>query len=392
MRYSLPRVALLVLALGLGACAAGPQFAAGEPCVTPIMTVVDDFSGARRGRCTVLDDDHVRLDIRPEDPPPINDSPWFALRVDPQQAARARFTLRYHDGHHRYRPKISYNGLDWLPLNDSDVSASRSGRKASFEIDLDGRPLFIAAQELITPPLYDAWLQITAAKHDIGLSELGRSRRGLPIYQLDTGGDADNVLLIVGRQHPPEVSGAYAFLAFAETVLGGSELAMRFREHYRIIAVPLLNPDGVIGGNWRHSLGGVDLNRDWGPFTQPETQAVRDLLAVLDAEGRRIRLFLDFHSTKRNVFYTQNDDFVTDPPQFMAIWLERAARRIADYDFENDQRPVSDQANSKNYMYKRYGIPTATYEVGDETDRHATQVAARVFAEELMTLLLEQDF
>jgi hypothetical protein len=40
-------------------------------------------------------------------------------------------------------------------------------------------------------------------------------------------------------------------------------------------------------------------------------------------------------------------------------------------------------------MYSRYGIPAATYEVGDETDREATRQAAVVFAEELMSLLLE---
>ena len=43
----------------------------------------------------------------------------------------------------------------------------------------------------------------------------------------------------------------------------------------------------------------------------------------------------------------------------------------------------------KNYMYRRYGVPSATYEVGDETNRGAAQAAAVVFAEELMMLMLE---
>ena len=46
-------------------------------------------------------------------------------------------------------------------------------------------------------------------------------------------------------------------------------------------------------------------------------------------------------------------------------------------------------ANGKNYMYKRYGIPSMTYEVGDETSRADASAAARVFAEEFMRLLLE---
>jgi len=40
-------------------------------------------------------------------------------------------------------------------------------------------------------------------------------------------------------------------------------------------------------------------------------------------------------------------------------------------------------------VYKRYGIPSMTYEVGDETSRADASAAARVFAEEFMRLLLE---
>ena len=40
-------------------------------------------------------------------------------------------------------------------------------------------------------------------------------------------------------------------------------------------------------------------------------------------------------------------------------------------------------------MYRRYGIPSMTYEVGDETSRVDASAAARVFGEEFMRLLLE---
>ena len=100
-------------------------------------------------------------------------------------------------------------------------------------------------------------------------------------------------------------------------------------------------------------------------------------------------MFVDFHSTKRNLLYTQNDDFVTDPPGFVDTWLDNASAELDGYEFTNERRPVSEQANGKNYMYKRYGIPSVTFEVGDETDRTETRNAARVFANELMELMLE---
>ena len=98
--------------------------------------------------------------------------------------------------------------------------------------------------------------------------------------------------------------------------------------------------------------------------------------------------FLDFHSTRQNKFFTQAEP--TRPEGFTARWLDRSAERITAYPFENDPRPTSATANGKNYMYKRYGIPSVTYEVGDETDRDAVKAAAVVFAEEFMRLWLEQ--
>ena len=116
------------------------------------------------------------------------------------------------------------------------------------------------------------------------------------------------------------------------------------------------------------------------------------LLAELDDNGSRIRMFADFHSTNRNLFYTQSVDYPTDPPGFTPTWLGNSLKRLRHYPFSNEATAVSQQANSKNYMFKRYGIPAVTYEVGDETDRRATQDAAVVFAEELMKLLLAQNY
>ena len=114
------------------------------------------------------------------------------------------------------------------------------------------------------------------------------------------------------------------------------------------------------------------------------------LLDRLDAEGSQLRMFVDFHSTRDNVFYTITEE--TNPPGFSTEWLTRADARIGDdYPFsEKPGDPNNNKVVAKNYLFLRYGVPTATYEVGDESDRHATRKAAVVFAEELMQLMLEQ--
>lgn len=338
----------------------------------------------------MLSDDHVRLDILPESGGKINDSPWYAFKLSSNSPMTAKISLRYRGGHHRYWPKVSKDGQHWTRLDPQHVVSSANGRRAEFEIDLSADPVWMAGQELITPVIYDAWNSRTAKVANMPIMVLGNSTAGLPIYVFDSNAESREVLFLVGRQHPPEVSGAFAFFAFAETILGDSDLAQQFRARFRVIAIPLLNPDGVVGGNWRHNLGGVDLNRDWGPFTQPETRLVAELLEDLDARDSKIRMFIDFHSTKENVFYALPD--VTHPPDFIATWLEAARSRTVGYPFALTQGPASDMTIAKNYIYERYGIPAVTFEVGDETDRNVTRTAAKVFAEELMQLMLDQEY
>jgi hypothetical protein len=97
---------------------------------------------------------------------------------------------------------------------------------------------------------------------------------------------------------------------------------------------------------------------------------------------------LDFHSTDKNVFYTQRDGDLVQLPGFTGGWLDAASKRLPDYGFAREAQETSEQANSKNYFFTRYGIPAITYETGDETPREAISAAAVVFAEEMMRLML----
>lgn len=382
----------LSVALLAGCAALLPAHNSGDPCVAKSFTVLDSFAGARRGRCVIKSPNKVRLYIRAEDERVTNSSPWYAFKLSPSEPTTATVELKYEGSKHRYWPKLSTDGIHWKRADETDVTVSTSGSVGTIRVALTDQTVWVSAQEIILPTFYDAWNNELANNGVVDVSELGRSRRDQPIAVLDTKSDARDVLLIVGRQHPPEVTGALAFFSFAETLFSDTELAIRFRQEFRIIAIPLLNPDGVLGGNWRHNLGKTDLNRDWGPFEQPETRAVDNLLSSLDGAGVKIRMFADFHSTNRNLLYTQSADYPTDPVGFTPTWLDNAEARLSNYNFTNEAAAVSEQANSKNYMFKRYGIPSVTFEVGDETERDAIRNAAVIFAEELMELLLAQNY
>ena len=46
-------------------------------------------------------------------------------------------------------------------------------------------------------------------------------------------------------------------------LLSSSDYAIALRKNFLFKIVPMLNPDGVIRGNYRFSFAGCDLNRKW---------------------------------------------------------------------------------------------------------------------------------
>jgi predicted deacylase len=379
--------ALLFLVTALAACAGRPV-SPDDHCASGSLLLDAHFEGGMLGRCVVSTEGVFNLTIFPEDKPPINESPWYAFRVSGDKGDQAVIQISFRDGYARYWPKTSYDKTNWIPVPADQVTLSESGTQMEIRLALDQARLWVAAQELLTSRYYDRWLNELAAHPEITTSLVGQSVQGRPIYLADTGGSND-VIILLGRQHPPEVTGPIAMRPFVTTLLSDTKQARHFRERYRLIILPLLNPDGVAAGYWRHNVNGVDLNRDWGPFTQPETQAVRNWLDDSAQQGIRLHLMLDFHSTMRNVFYTQRDVDPTTPADFTGRWLTGSSKRLPDYDFKREANETSSQPNSKNYFYTRYGIPAITYETGDETSREAAEKAAVVFAQEMMRIMLE---
>jgi hypothetical protein len=373
------------LALILFACAAPPERIPDESCHSGNALLDAHFEGSNLGECTVKTDGRFHLALFPEDEPPINPSPWYAFRLSGRAGQEVNIRMTFEDGYARYWPKVSRDGQSWLPLEDDRVSVNAEREWMEIRIELDQSQLWIAGQELLTRHYYDDWLSELEHHEEITTRLLGRSVLNRPIYLAETT-DRPELLLILGRQHPPEVSGAVAMRAFIGTVLGDSDLARQFRERFKLAIIPLLNPDGVALGHWRHNVNGVDVNRDWGPFTQPETRAVMKWLEGVEAEGLQLRLMLDFHSTREDLFYTQ--PMTEDPPDFASVWLGAAAERLPDFPFKHEADPVSEQANAKNYFHVSRGIPAITYESGDETDREQLEQSAVVFAEEMMRIML----
>jgi len=386
----LASVALFTL-LGTGCASppvAGPVADAVPYCAGQDLVVDARFEGGNMHSCRVAGQRRVEILVRPEDAPPINPSSWYAFRISAGGDEPVEAVIRFEGGPARYWPKLSSDHVHWRPAPDAAARFGDDGSSLHLVIEPTAPMLWIAGQPLVLGDYYADWLGSLDALDDVSTRVIGHSVEGRPIHAAVTG-TRPEVVFLFGRQHPPEVSGALAMRSFVDAVLGDTELARQFRDRYQLVIVPLVNPDGVAHGHWRHNMNGVDLNRDWGTFTQPETNSLRQLIEEIETGGTRPALMLDFHSTSSSLFYTQLPGESSWPIDFATVWFDRTRARIPGFSFRHEPRAKSDQANTKNYFFDRYRIPAYTYEIGDEVPADEIVATTPVFAEEMMRLLLE---
>lgn len=63
--------------------------------------------------------------------------------------------------------------------------------------------------------------------------------------------------------HPGEAVSSWIMKGVIDFMLSAAPEAHVLRDKFVFKVVPMLNPDGVINGNYRCSLSGADLNRRW---------------------------------------------------------------------------------------------------------------------------------
>eukprot|EP00927_Polykrikos_kofoidii_P020139 TRINITY_DN19492_c0_g1_i1.p1 TRINITY_DN19492_c0_g1~~TRINITY_DN19492_c0_g1_i1.p1 ORF type:complete len:963 (-),score=134.69 TRINITY_DN19492_c0_g1_i1:211-3099(-) len=104
-------------------------------------------------------------------------------------------------------------------------------------------------------------------------------------------------VVIIARQHPGEVVGSYVVAGLIRFLVGPSPEAAALRENFCFHVVPMVNVDGVIFGNSRCTLAGVDPNRMWQcPDAEghPEIYALREYLEKAQQRST-VSMFLDLH-------------------------------------------------------------------------------------------------
>jgi len=184
---------------------------------------------------------------------------------------------------------------------------------------------------------------------------------------------------IHGNEHHA-LEGQLNFIRYLLYNYGSDAEVTYFVDNREIWVVPLVNPDGH-ELNQRRSAHNVDLNRNFGyywgftasnygsaPFSEPETQAIRDLVLAIKPYGS-----LAFHTSGRVVLYPWA--YISDvlPPD-LDLFMETGSILVDSINAVDPER---------QYELRRSGV--WYWHGGEHNDWMYSQYGMLSFTEELMT-------
>ena len=351
----------------------------------------NDFQGARLNDVIKKNDSTFSLSILPENQP-INPSPFYAFKVWSKSPKNINLEFNYPGSYkHRYIPKILLEG-NWK-IADS-TSFTKLDDIGFLKLNVSNKSKIVSGQELNSSDIVYNWVEelIKGKESFVRFKKIGKTKLKRPFMVMDIYKGVPEkkpIVVLITRQHPPEVTGYFAFKSYLSTILNENNLSSAFLEKYRVLAFPLMNPDGVDLGHWRHNAGGIDLNRDWSVYNQKEIKTTVDFISkTLKENNSKLVLGLDFHSTYYDVFYTNEERTSTSMPYFLDLWFSSLEKVIPEYKV-NEQPSVSKQPVSKGWFLNAHKAVGVVYEIGDDTPRDRIKLIGKESAISMMKIMLD---
>ncbi len=299
-----------------------------------------------------------------------------------------------------------------LILDLSSYYASRLSQGAVRELGYGSMGGYLTYDEIVSSidSLHAEYPEIVSDKLSIGLSYEGRNIWAFKISDAQGLPDGDPQVLYNSLTHAREPAAMMTLMHFAWSLAEGynQDPSMTYLVNEREIwFVPVINPDGYVyneindpnGGGMhrknRHpgctSLPGVDLNRNWGfqwgyddegstpdpcgntyrgsePFSEPETQAMRDFVLAHD-----FQTIFNYHSYGNLLIkpFGYNEAIELPTPD-NEIYSQMGPDLVKenDYLYGTGTETVGYTVNGDavDYMYGELGIINFTPEVGAGSD------------------------
>jgi hypothetical protein len=215
------------------------------------------------------------------------------------------------------------NSNNYADTDKNDINNNQEGMKyhtLTFSFDLDKittseKYIYFAYCYPYSFSQLDLYLSsLNHYKDILRFDEIGKSIEGKSLHMLiitnfnDSFDELANkkAIIFTGRIHPGESNGSYVVQGVIEFLLSNDPAAKNLRKNFIFKIVPMLNPDGVVHGNFRMNCLGKDLNRMWDEPDEKICPTIYNTLKMIKKteESRDIYFFCDFHghSNKHNFF------------------------------------------------------------------------------------------
>lgn len=306
---------------------------------------------------------------------------WFYWNFGATAAASE--TVTFHFTHRNVigtrGPAASLDGGEsWSWLGMDSVEAVDGGVAFTYTFDADATAVRFA----FAPPYQAADLDTFLARHEghphLAVETLCETEQGRPVERLRLGrldGAPAHRILLTARHHSCESVASYVLEGLMGALLADTDTGAWFREHVEVLAIPLVDKDGVEDGDQGKNRKPRDHGRDYaGEALYNSTRAIRAYVPAW-SEGL-LRFTLDFHCPYIRGAYNEHiyqvghaDPAIWREQQRFARLLEAVPDRPLSYTAAGDL-PYGEAWNTGgNYTE---GAPVSRWTVGLDGVRYAS--------------------
>jgi len=298
--------------------------------------------------------------LNPVDTSLAPSSRWYFFRMEGVKGKQIFLNINNSEV---IRPFYSYDGVNYKRFEACE-NFSRGKLNKIFTQDTVYISHFIPYTYSRLVNKTDQWIKSGFATD----REIGRSHMSVPIHMLtitDTSVSDQNKkrIWIHGRAHPSEQPCSWHLEAMINELVSGSEYSKSLLAQAVFYIVPLINPDGVIGGYSRSTSTGVNVEVNWDradSLTTPEVKVLKKMITHLTTD-KPFDLFLNMHSQIANsaTYWIHTAESTSEITYKNQLLLSNLTINANPYYTSKDQS-FSDMAPRypEGWMWKRFGDNT----------------------------------
>ena len=317
-------------------------------------------------------DGTVIVTIEPDNAAPFKQWFYFEIHVQHRTAVSVDILVddTSFDGWTGARPFVQIHDGKW-----HRHAASLENGRLRMMLDLTPGIARVAYFQPYSYEKHRSFIRAISTMRGVSVAPIGRSKEGreIDLVEIRKGRGPVKTIWTTARQHPGEVMGSWWMEGFlSEAIATQRDLDFQLK----ILAVPMLNPDGVFHGNIRTNAVGVDLNRAW---QNAPSESAPEVIAVLsEMRRRRPDVYIDVHGVEdmRHCFFQPPEGpfGLSGQSKSMFEWFEKCVARNSE-DLQCEHRfPYSGELSiASNYIAEAFKCLSVTLEMPFQDTSHTAK-------------------